>query len=189
MHRRAFFLGVVLVVGCGGGSGNDLNTVGYSGPVAIRLDKFKDDEVRNGAFDVDKNLSTEMGNPYGAFQNAARAALGRAPAAILVDRVTLTLGSDTTGVTAFEQFMGTPMTLYLASNAATVNIGTVAQPMGPGPVEVTITATRDTLAPIQAALTSGGSLKVGIRVPVSPTAPRRFDARVSVVLYFRALAV
>jgi hypothetical protein len=190
MARRAvvacWFL---LAAGCGGSGSNDLNTVGYSGPVSIRLDKFKDDEVRNGAFDVDKNLSTETGNPYGAFLNAARGALGRAPAAVLVDRVTLTLGSDTTGVTAFEQFMGSPMTLYLASSSATVNVGTVTQPMGPGPVEVTVTATRDTLAPIQAALTSGGGVKVGIRVPAAAALPRRFDAKVSVVLYFRALAV
>lgn len=185
------FAALALIAGCGasGGTGTgDPITVNYSGPVAIKLDKFKDGEVRNEAFDVDKSINTESGNPYGMFLQQARATLGRAPAAVLVDRVTLTLASDTTGVTSFEQFLGGPLTLYLASSSVTVNIGTVTQPRGSGPVEVTITATRDTLAPIQSDLIQG-SFKVGARVPAAAGRPRSFDAKVSTVLYFRALAI
>lgn len=170
------------------GTANPANTVNYSGPVSINIDKFKDGEVRNNAFDADKSVSTESGNPYGMFLSQARATLGRPPAAVVVDRVTLTLGRDSTGVTAFEQILGGPLTVYLSSSSSTVNIGTVAQPTGAGPVEVVITATRDTLAPINNDLIQG-SFKVGIRVPAAASLPRSFDAKVATVLYFRALAL
>ena len=180
---------LAMASGCGDdGSSNPANTVNYSGPVSINIDKFKDGEVRNNAFDADKNVSTESGNPYGMFLSQARATLGRPPAAVVVDRVTLTLGRDSTGVTAFEQILGGPLTVYLASSSSTVNIGTVAQPTGAGPVEVVITATRDTLAPINSDLIQG-SFKVGIRVPAAASLPRSFDAKVATVLYFRALAL
>jgi len=179
---------LAMAAGCGDDSTNPANTVNYSGPVSINVDKFKDGEVRNNAFDADRSVSSESGNPYGMFLSQARATLGRAPAAVVVDRVTLTLGRDTTGVTAFEQILGGPLTLYLASSSTTVNIGTVAQPTGAGPVEVVITATRDTLAPINSDLVQG-SFKVGIRVPAAASLPRSFDAKVATVLYFRALAL
>lgn len=188
---RASMAMLVLAMAAGCGSedpANAANTVNYSGPVSINVDKFKDGEVRNNAFDADKSVSTESGNPYGMFLSQARATLGRAPAAVVVDRVTLTLGRDSTGVTAFEQILGGPLVVYLASSSSTVNIGTVAQPTGAGPVEVVITATRDTLAPINNDLVQG-SFKVGIRVPAAAALPRSFDAKVATVLYFRALAL
>ncbi len=57
-----------------------------------------------------------------------------------------------------------------------------------GPVNVTITATRDVLAPTNNDLVQG-SFKVGIRVPAAAGRPRSFDAKISTVLYFRALAL
>ncbi len=175
-------------MGCGGDDSNGANTVNYSGPVSINVDKFKDGDVHNNAFDSDKSVNTESGNPYGMFLATARSVLGRQPAAVLVDRATLTLGRDATGVTSFEQFLGGPLTLYLANSTTTVNIGSVAQPTGAGPVEVAITATRDTLAPINTDLVQG-SFKVGIRVPAAAGRPRSFDAKIATVLYFRALAL
>lgn len=177
-----------LVGGCGDTAGTNANTVNFSGPVPINIDKFKDGEVRNEAFDVDKSVSTESGNPYGAFLQEARARLGRPPAAVIVERATLTLGANSSGVTSFQQFFGGPLTLYLTNSGTTVNVGTVAQPTGAGPVEVTITATRDTLGPLQNDL-SQGSFKVGVRVPAAAGRPRSFDAKVTTVLHFRALAI
>lgn len=189
MTRTRMNLGAALLLSLAG-CGDDLaaNTVNFSGPVTINVDKFKDGDVRNDAFDADKNVNTESGNPYGAFLQQARGALGRAPAAVLVERVTLTLGRDSTGVTSFEQFLGGPLVVYLASSSTTVNIGSVTQPTGAGPVEVTITATRDTLAPINNDLVQG-SFKVGIRVPAAAGRPRSFDAKIATVIYFRALAL
>lgn len=185
--RGTMFAG--LLMGCGSdGTGTDLNTAGYSGPVNVRLDKFKNDEVRNNAFDSDKEISTESGNPYATFLRDARASLGRDPAAVVVDRMTFTLGSDSRGVTAFEQILSGTATVYLATSAVTVNIGTAAMPTGAGPVSVQITATRADLAPINPALLTG-QFKVGMRVPAAAGRPASFDAKVSTTLYFRALAL
>lgn len=182
-------LALVMTSACGdGASGDGPNTVNFSGPVTINIDKFKDGDVRNNAFESDKSVSTESGNPYGMFLQSARAALGRAPAAVLLERVTLTLGGNSSGVTAFEQFFGGPLTVYLLSSTSTVTVGTVAQPTGTGPIEVQITATRARLAPINNDLVQG-SFKVGIRVPAAAGRPRSFDAKVATVLYFRALAL
>lgn len=178
-----------LAMGCGDdGTHNDLNTVGFSGPVNVRLDKFKDGEVRNNAFDSDKEISTESGNPYGSFLRDARAALGRDPAAVLVDRMTFTLAADSRGVTAFEQILAGTATVYFATSAVTVNIGTAVMPTGAGPVSVQITATRSDLAPINSAMING-HFKVGMRVPAAAGRPASFDAKVSTTLYFRALAL
>ena len=181
----------MLAAGCGAssdGTGPDLNTAGYSGPVSVRLDKFKDGDVHNESFDSDKDIDSEAGNPYADFLRSAGTALGRAPAAVVVDRVTFTLGSDTRGVTAFEQIFAGPVVVYFATSTVTVNVGTVARPTGAGPVTVLVTATRSDLAPINAALVSG-HFKVGLRVPAAPGRPASFDARVSTTLYFRALAL
>ncbi len=184
-------MAAMLAVGCGAtsdGPGPDLNTAGYSGPVSVRLDKFKDSEVRNESFDSDREIDSEPGNPYADFLRSASTVLGRSPAAVVLDRVTFTLGSDTRGVTAFEQIFTGSVVVYFATSSVTVNVGTVARPTGAGPVTVQITATRSDLAPINAALLSG-HFKVGMRVPAAPGRPASFDARVSTTLYFRALAL
>lgn len=184
--RRIAPLFVALLAGCG--SDLDANTVGFSGPVNIRLEKFKDGDVRNEAFDADKSIDSESGNPYAGFLRDARSALGRDPAAVLLERMTFTLASDSRGVTGFEQFLAGTAVVYFATSSVTVNVGTAVMPSGPGPVSVTITAGRAELAPINAALLSG-SFKVGMRVPAAPNRPRSFEGKLSTTLYFRALAL
>ncbi len=191
MTKNATVLGTMLaamVVGCGADGSTDLNAAGYSGPVNVRLDKFKDGDVRNEAFDSDKDINTESGNPYSAFLRDARTALGRDAAAVLLDRMTFTLANDTRGVTAFEQIFAGTAVVYFATSSVTVNVGTAAMPTGAGPVAVTVTASRADLLPINAALLSG-QFKVGVRVPAAAGRPASFDARVSTTLYFRALAL
>ena len=153
MNRSMVMATVIsmFAMGCGSdGTDNDLNTVGFSGPVNVRLDKFKDGDVRNGAFDSDKDINTESGNPYGGFLRDARASLGRDPAAVLIERMTFTLASDTRGVTGFEQFLSGTAVVYFATSSVTVNVGTAVMPTGAGPVTVQITAGRADLAPINA---------------------------------------
>jgi len=181
---------LVALAGCGAEADgpNAPNTAAYSGPVNVRLDKFKDGDVRNEAFDADKSINTESGNPYGVFLQDARRALGRDPAAVVVDRVTFTMGSDTRGVTAFEQVFTGSLVVYLASSTTTVNVGSADNPTGAGPVEVNVNATRATLDPIQRDLLNG-SFKLGIRVPAAPGRPRSFDVKVATTVYFRALAL
>lgn len=186
---RTLVLGTALsLLAQGCGADINANTAGYSGPVNIVLDKFKDGDVRNEAFDSDKSINTESGNPYGVFLRDARAVLGRDPAAVVLDRMTFTLASDSRGVTSFEQFLAGTAVIYFSTSSVTVNVGTAVMPTGPGPVSVNITASRADLAPIAEALRSG-SFKMGMRVPAAPGRPRSFDARLSTTLYFRALSL
>lgn len=187
--RRAMVLLPVALLACGGSGGdlNTLNTAGFSGPVNIRLDKFKDGDVHDNTFDDNKDVNTQSGNPYAEFLRQATNSLGRAPAAVLVDRVTFAIGPNSRGVTGFEQIFTGNATVYLSTSSTTVPIGTAAMPSGPGPVSVQITAGRTELAPMQADLVSG-RFKVGFRVAASPSRPSSFDTNLAVVLYFRALA-
>lgn len=191
--KGCWLAGVALVVGgCSPTATLDgnlpLNTAGYSGPVSILVDKFKDSEVRNGGFDEDKNVNTESGNPYGMFLQSARTGLGRAPAAVVVDRATVGMGPDSRGALGLQEVFAGPLTLYLATSTVRVNVGTVATPTGSAQQEVSVTVTRDQLAPIEPQLLDGG-FKVGIAVPAAPGRPASFDVKVTTVLYFRALSV
>src|ERR1043165_6952579 len=75
--------------------------VSYSAPVGITL-KAKSGDVSGTTITEDKSITTETSNPYGAFVNDARAKLGHDPLRIEVDRLTLTLGAQSTGVARLE---------------------------------------------------------------------------------------
>lgn len=77
--------------------------VSYSAPVGINL-KAKSDDVVGGVITEDKGITTESGNPYGAFITAAKNELGgRDPGVIELDQLTMTLGATSTGVTLLEE--------------------------------------------------------------------------------------
>ncbi|HEY3356465.1 MAG TPA: hypothetical protein VGQ83_24655 [Polyangia bacterium] len=123
----------LLLAACGDDPSN------YSAPVGINL-KVKGD-VPKTTIDDGKNVTTESGNPYGAFVQAARAKLGRDPARITLDRVTLTLGATSTGVTALEQvFAGDATVAFLMNDTNnTFPAGVIPAPTGTGPVAGTAT--------------------------------------------------
>src|SRR5262245_12463059 len=85
----------------------------YSSPVGINL-KAKSSDVQQSVVSDKKAITTESGNPYGAFVNGAQQMLGRAPSRIEVDQVALILGADSTGVTRLEQvFSGEVNVLFI----------------------------------------------------------------------------
>src|SRR5262249_39031144 len=87
---------VVSMTACGA------DPTSYSSPVGINL-KAKSGDVSNNAISDDKAITTESGNPYGAFVNDAQTRIGRDPAAIEIDNLTLALGAQSTGVTMLDQ--------------------------------------------------------------------------------------
>lgn len=91
----------------------DEEPVSYSEPVGIEL-KADADLVLSGSITEDKSITTESGNPYGAFIANARDALGGAdPSQIDVTDVTMTLAAGSTGVTTLgEIFDGTVEVLF-----------------------------------------------------------------------------
>jgi hypothetical protein len=80
---------LLLVVAAACGS----DPVNYSSPVGIEL-KAKSGDVSGTAISEQKDITTETGNPYSAFVNDATRMIGRDPARIEIDELTLTLGAS-----------------------------------------------------------------------------------------------
>ena len=142
--------------------------VSYSAPVGINL-KAESGAVNGTAISDEKGITTESGNPYGAFVNDARAKLGRDPSTIEVDKLTLTLGADTTGVTALEQIYAGDVDVLFQMNDTNNSypIGRVSNPTGTGPVEVSVLLTSDAISDVDWPKLLGGSFKVIIRGPAA----------------------
>lgn len=150
---------VVVVAACGGD-----DPVSYSAPVGINL-KAESGSVNGTSISDEKGITTESGNPYGAFIADARAELGRDPSRIEIDAITLTLGAQSTGVTALEQiYTGDVDVLFLMNDTNnTYPIGRVANPTGTGPVDVAVLLESDAVSDPDWPKFLGGSFKVVIR--------------------------
>ena len=96
MMRITSLAAIVALTACGD------DPVSYSSPVGINL-KAESGAVSGTAISDEKGITTESGNPYGAFVTEARKALGRDPSRIELDGLTLTLGANSTGVTAYPR--------------------------------------------------------------------------------------
>ncbi len=71
----------------------------YSASVSIHL-KLKSGDTESSVVTNEKGITTESGNPFGAFVAEAQRTLGgHDPAVIDVDKVELRLGADSSGVT------------------------------------------------------------------------------------------
>lgn len=138
--------------------------VSFSAPVGINL-KAKSGDVANTAISEDKAITTENGNPYGAFVSDATSKLGREPGRIEIDRVTLLLGAQSTNVTKLEEvFTGVVDVAFIMNDTNnTYEVGTVNNPTGVGPVEVAIGLSGGDMAPQDFTKYLGGSFKVVAR--------------------------
>lgn len=76
--------------------------VAHSAPVGIEL-KAKSGDVSGGVVSEEKGITTEAGNPYGAFVKEARVALGQDPGTIDLVDLTLLVGGKSTNVTELRQ--------------------------------------------------------------------------------------
>jgi hypothetical protein len=143
--------------------------VSFSAPVGINL-KAKSGDVASTAISEDKAITTESGNPYGAFVSDATAKLTRAPGRIEIDRATLLLGAQSTNVTRLEDvFTGVVDVAFVMNDTSnTYEVGTVSSPTGVGPVEVAIALAGDDMAPQDFTRYLGGSFKVVARGTAAP---------------------
>lgn len=143
--------------------------VGYSAPVGIEL-KAKSGDAANNSITEQKDITTESGNPYGAFTNAATTQLGgKTPSRIELDKLTLTLGAQSTNVTALEQVVrGDVDIAFLINNSNnTYDAGHVMNPTGVGPVAMDPTFNWDSLTAADQAAMFNGSFKIVLRAPMA----------------------
>ncbi len=162
VRRTAALAAMILLSACGGGA------VGYSAPVGISLDARSGDVV-SGHVEVDKNVNTESGNPYGAFTNAAVQKLGRVPGRIAVTSATLALEPSSTGVTGLEQVLGgaTSVSFQMNGSGATYPVATLAAPSGRGPQAMLVSFDSTSLPPGDYVELAGGAFKVVLAGPAA----------------------
>jgi len=156
---------VLVLAACGD------DPVSYSQPVGINL-KAKSGETVNAVVSNDKAITTENGNPYGAFVGDAEVTLGHDPSRITVDHVDLLLGASTTGVTALgEIFVGDVELLFQmndTNNSYPVATLAIDAATTAGPIGVDSTFDSDDAGDVDFAKILGGSFKVVIRGPAAP---------------------
>lgn len=138
--------------------------ISYSAPVGINL-KAKSGDVAGTAISEDKAITTESGNPYGAFVSDARTKLMRDPTRIEVESLNLLLGAQSTGVTKLEQIFTGSVDAAMIMNDTnnTYEIGMVINPTGIGPIALDISLNSADVPAIDFAKYLGGSFKVVLR--------------------------
>jgi hypothetical protein len=143
--------------------------VNYSAPVGIEL-KAKSGDVAQADVTETKDITTESGNPYGAFTNDATAKLGgHPPSRVEVDQLTLTLGAQSTGVAALEEVVtGDVDVAFLVNDSNnTYDAGHVTSPTGVGPVAMNPAFDWSLVAVTDQAKILGGGFKVVLRAPAA----------------------
>jgi len=179
----AVLLGVLLLSGCG-------DPVSFSAPVGINI-KAKAADTTNGVISQDKSISTESGNPYGAFINEARAKLeGKDPASIEIASLTLLLGAQSTGVTKLEQVFTGNVEVFFVMNDTNNSyaVGNIKDPEGSGPLELDVTFDSDKIVGEDRTRLLNGSFEAAIRGPAAAgfTSPNAAEASLQLTFTFEA---
>lgn len=141
----------------------------YSAPVAINLKAKSGDVLQNVVSDT-KSMSSQMGNPYGAFISAAQQKLGRDPSRIEITALAIRLdAADSTGVTRLEEvFTGQVDVLFVINDTNdTYHVGQVVNPAGTDPVLVTVDFDSTKVSSVDYQKLLNGSFSVVVRGPAS----------------------
>lgn len=157
---------LVVCAACGG------DPVTHSAPVGISL-KAKSADATGGIVSTEKAITTESGNPYGAFIGDARAQIGRDPALIDVESAELSIGAGSTGVAALGEVFAGPVDVVFhlneTNNAHRVATGTIDAGSGAGPVALDVVFAADAVPDLDYVRLLLGSFKVIARGPAAPS--------------------
>jgi hypothetical protein len=154
------------------GCGDD--AVSFSAPVGIGL-KTKSADVSGGSVKAKKGITTESGNPWGAFISDARAKLdGSDPGRIEASQLALYLQTTSTNVTALnEVFNGQVDVVFImndSNNEFPVAHATIdAETEGRGPVMLDIDFDSTTILSDDWSRLMAGSFEVSLAGPAGPS--------------------
>ena len=166
------------------------NPVSFSQPVGITL-KAKSGDVQNATITETKDITTESGNPYGAFISDAMNKLGgKAPSTIEVNDVTLTLAGTSQGVATLDQVMTGDVDVAFVTNDTndTYDVAHAASPTGAGPFGMNISFDYSTVSAADRPKFLSGSFKVVLRGPAATSFPNaNAQADMQVTFTFDAL--
>ncbi len=151
-------LSMIAAAACGS------DPVSVSDPVGINL-KAKSGDVSGAVISEEKDITTEVANPYGAFITDAHTKLGADPKTITIESLGLLLGGTSTGVTTLDQvFTGRVDVLFIMNDTNTsVPAAHYDSVTGAGPVPASIDFDSTTLGPADYTKLVGGSFKVVLR--------------------------
>ena len=155
-------ISVGTVVGLLAGCADD--PVSFSEPVGINL-KAKSSDTVNRVVTDEKGITTESGNPYGAFVAHARDALGGAdPARIEVDKVEVFLGATSKGVLTLGEIYDGNLELVFkmndTDNSYPVAHATITSATTSGPVGLAVDFDGAAIPSVDHAKLLGGGFKV-----------------------------
>jgi hypothetical protein len=172
-----------MLSGCG-------DPVGFSAPVAINL-KAKADDTTSGVISEDKGITTESGNPYGAFVNDARAKLeGTDPSRIEIASLTLLLGAQSTGVTKLEEVFTEKLEVFFVMNDSenSYAVGHITNPEGSSAQELDVDFDSDAITGEDRSRLLNGSFKAAIRGPAAAgfAKPNSAEANLQLTFTFEA---
>ncbi|CAN5859619.1 hypothetical protein BH11MYX3_BH11MYX3_05170 [soil metagenome] len=164
--------------------------VSYSAPVGINL-KAKSGDTMNGVVSNDKGITTESGNPYGAFITDAKAKLGgKDPSRIEIDKVVLLLGASSSGVTRLGEVFDGPVEVLFQVNDSNNSYpaATSLVPASTGSAtEIATTFDSDALPEFDYLKLLGGGFKVVLRGPATAGfSTKGADADLQVTFTFAA---
>lgn len=181
--RSFAILALVVFAACGD------DPVNYSDDIGIEL-KTKSGDATDNAITEEKGITTESSNPYGAFITEAKNRLGHDPSDIKLEKLTVTLGGQSTGVTTLEQVMTGDVYVKFLTNDTnnTFQVGHFASPVGPGPVEGEATfAMAEDVAEVDIAKVIGGSFKVVLNAtPATDFSTKGAEASLQLTFTFSA---
>lgn len=176
---------LVALAGC-----NDA-PLSYSAPVGIHL-KAKSGDTAGGVISEDKSITTESGNPFGAFISDAKQKLdGKDPGTVTLRSVDLLLGASSTNVTKLgEVFAGTVDALFEiddTNNTYPAASGAVSASTDAGPKALDPAFERPALPDFDYLKFLGGSFKVVLRGPAAADfSTKGADADLQVTFMFEA---
>jgi hypothetical protein len=156
--RNPCVLLLLMLIGCSD------DPVSHSMPVGINL-KAKSSDVSNSVISEEKQITTESGNPYGAFVSEAQQELGADPGRIEIDKVTLILGAQSINVAKLEDvYAGDVDVAFIMNDSNNTHVvGNVLNPVGVGPLELSVAFDSDAVADADFEKMMSGSFKVMIR--------------------------
>jgi hypothetical protein len=157
---RKLIVSAVLLAACGS------DPFSVSAPVGIDMKAKSGDVAGGAAISEQKDITTESGNPYGAFVADAQRKLGTVDATqIEIDNLTLILGGTSTKVSALDQvFTGDVDVAFVINDSNnTYDVAHITNPTGVGPSSMSVNFDSTTIAPQDTAKFIGGGFKVVIR--------------------------
>lgn len=181
---RLILAGALVAIGACGS-----DPVNFSQPVGIEL-KAKSSDVTTAAVSETKDITTESGNPYGAFVADAKTHLGgHDPSRIELPSVTLALGGQSTGVAKLDDVFTGDVDVAFVMNSTnnTYDVGHIMNPTGVGPSSLDVSFDSTQLASQDWPLFLNGQFKVVIRgTPAAGFAGKGAEAVLEVSFTFDA---